>query len=256
MGDIKKLSLAIVSSMLVIVMMAPGTNAQGAMIMGHVYNETGSPLEGVNVTWEDAATSKLYDYAITVVSGGYAMSDTFSGQRDSLITATKSGYYPNSTVMLINGTTPPSLYTVDFMLQRYRFDTGTANCTYPSISGEHTGTLTPFHAVYVQRMYTYPCGGTAGHTEYVAFYHNGVEVATWKGYRENYNYVKFEEPFELEKGVTYNYTIITGSYPQIIHNQSLTTTDGILRCIQFTDVNGNVYNNWIPAIRLEPQNVI
>jgi len=103
-------------------------------------------------------------------------------------------------------------------------------------------------------MYTYPCAGTGGHSEYVAFYYPDgpmIKDATWGGYQGNYNYIEFDEPFTLEKEVTYNYTIITGSYPQIIHNQSLTTTDGTITCTQFTDANGNTYNDWIPAIRLE-----
>ncbi len=50
---------------------------------------------------------------------------------------------------------------------------------------------------------------------------------------------------------TYNYTIRTGPYPQIIHEQNYTTLDGsYIHCTEFTDANGKKYNNWIPAIRL------
>jgi len=47
-----------------------------------------------------------------------------------------------------------------------------------------------------------------------------------------------------------NYTIVTGSYPQIHHNTSLLTANGWINCTQFIDVDGKKHNNWIPAIRL------
>jgi len=50
---------------------------------------------------------------------------------------------------------------------------------------------------------------------------------------------------------TYNYTIRTGSYPQIHHNRTLTVPNGEIMCTKFTDANGRVYYDWIPAIRLE-----
>ena len=50
---------------------------------------------------------------------------------------------------------------------------------------------------------------------------------------------------------TYNYTIRTGSYPQIHHTAALPTANGWINCTEFTDVNGKVYKDWIPAIRLE-----
>jgi len=50
---------------------------------------------------------------------------------------------------------------------------------------------------------------------------------------------------------TYNYTIRTGSYPQIHHNRTLTVPNGEIMRTKFTDANGRVYYDWIPAIRLE-----
>jgi len=49
----------------------------------------------------------------------------------------------------------------------------------------------------------------------------------------------------------YNYTIVTGSYPQIIHEPEFNATGGTITCTAFTDINGRIYNDWIPAIRLE-----
>jgi len=131
---------------------------------------------------------------------------------------------------------------------------------YPSIAGIHNGTITPKQTINVSRMFTYSCPGTGGHSEYVAFYNTttGDEIAngTWTGYQGagdyDYHYITFEEPFVLEKDVTYNYTIRTGSYPQIIHKQHYTTLDGsLITCEKFVDVNGKSHDDWIPAIRLE-----
>lgn len=131
------------------------------------------------------------------------------------------------------------------------FDTGAG--TYPSIMGTHTGTIKPSHDVNVSQMYTYPCAGTGGHTEYVWIYGNGIEVnGTWNGYQGDYHNITILPSFTLLKDHEYNYTLITGSYPQIIHKQNHTTSDGgIITCTEFIDANGKRYIDWIPAIRLE-----
>jgi hypothetical protein len=50
---------------------------------------------------------------------------------------------------------------------------------------------------------------------------------------------------------TYDYTIRTGSYPQIIHAANKTVAGGTITCDTFVDTNGNMYTDWIPAIRFE-----
>ncbi len=138
------------------------------------------------------------------------------------------------------------------------FDTEEPKNPYPSIFGTHNGTITPNVTIYnVSRLYTYPCAGTGGHSESVAFYDatTGEEIAngTWNGYQGagDYHYIEFNVPFDLQANVTYNYTIRTGSYPQIHHNKTLATANGWINCTKFTDVNGKEYTDWIPAIRLE-----
>lgn len=131
------------------------------------------------------------------------------------------------------------------------FDTGPGN--YPNIFGTHYGTITPNADIFVHRMSTYSCSGTGGHTEYVGIYGNGINVnVTWNGYQGagDYHYIEFSEPFILEANVTYNYTIKTGSYPQIIHGKSKDVIGGTIICTLFTDANGKTYYDWIPAIRL------
>jgi nitrous oxidase accessory protein NosD len=132
------------------------------------------------------------------------------------------------------------------------FDTGSG--TYPSIMGTHKGEITPNKTIIVHKMYTYPCTGTGGHSEYVEISNESGIVATgyWKGYRDDYHNISFPQQFTLLANYRYNYTIITGSYPQIIHEHVFSTmSDGEITCIEFIDANGKSYDNWIPAIRLE-----
>lgn len=132
------------------------------------------------------------------------------------------------------------------------FDTGPG--TYPSIPGTHICTITPSENITVSKLYTYPCPGTGGHTEYAAIaYANGTVIAEahWNGYIGDWHNISFDKEFTLFANQTYNLTIRTGSYPQIIHEHSKEVTGGTITCISFVDANGRRYNNWIPAIRLE-----
>ena len=137
-------------------------------------------------------------------------------------------------------------------IQEPVLDTGPLANPYPSISGIHTGTITPFVDINVSKMYTYSCPGTGGHTEYVKIWSNTEwnVTATWKGYSGGWHNITFNDSFTLYAGTTYNYTIRTGSYPQIHHNRTLLTENGWINCTQFENANGNVYTDWIPAIRL------
>ncbi len=129
------------------------------------------------------------------------------------------------------------------------FDTGPG--TYPSISGTHNGTIKATNNILVHTLYTYPCPGTGGHTEYARLWNETLDVnATWNGYVGNWHNISFSEPFTLVAGETYNYCIRTGSYPQIHHESELQTANGWINCTVFTDVNGKKYDDQIPAIRL------
>lgn len=132
------------------------------------------------------------------------------------------------------------------------FDTGTGS--YPSIMGTHNGTLKLNQSINMSKMYTYPSPGTGGHSEYVRIWNlSGWSIeAAWSGYSGDWHNITLSmQPFTLEAG-EYNYTIRTGSYPQIIHKQNHTTPDGsIITSTEFIDANGRRYNDWIPAIRLE-----
>ncbi|KAF5427108.1 hypothetical protein C5S39_14005 [Candidatus Methanophagaceae archaeon] len=135
------------------------------------------------------------------------------------------------------------------------FDTGPG--TYPSCSGTHTGELTPAQDLKVSKLYTYPCAGTGGHSESIEL-HEGSELiasGTWNGYQSDWHNITLHNEtgasyVTLLKDRTYNYAIKTGSYPQIIHRQTFTNEYGEITCAQFTDANGVIYDDRIPAIRL------
>jgi len=102
-------------------------------------------------------------------------------------------------------------------------------------------------------LYTYPCAGTGGHTESIELYENTTLIASgaWGGYQSDYHNITITPSVILQAGHTYNYTIVTGSYPQIIHAKSKDVTGGTITCTSFVDANGKTYTDWIPAIRLE-----
>lgn len=151
------------------------------------------------------------------------------------------------------GVVPGANATVVIVQTGYFFDTGAPVNPYPSISGVHNGTLEVTRPIVVERMYTYACTGTGGHSEYVKIWNaTGWNVsASWNGYEDDWHIITFDTPFILEANKTYYYTIKTGSYPQIHHTDELEADGGIIKCQEFVDANGKVYYNWIPAIRFE-----
>ena len=91
------------------------------------------------------------------------------------------------------------------------FDTGPG--TYPSIFGTHNGTITPNQTMNVSKLYTYPCVGTGGHTEYARIWNSTLEeTARWDGYKGDWHNISFNEPFTLVANKTYYYTIKTGLF--------------------------------------------
>ena len=133
------------------------------------------------------------------------------------------------------------------------FDTHAPANPYPSIMGRHEGEIIPLCNINVSKLYTYPCTGTGGHTEYIKIWNETTgdcAEAYWDGYSEDYHNISLNRTLTLKKGVIYNYTIKTGSYPQIIHEESKDVTGGTITCTKFVDANGKEHNDWIPAIRL------
>ena len=195
-----------------------------------------------------AQVSEHYDLSWHVIGGGGGPESSANYRMDGTIgqitgVASSENYQVSGGYWYGNASVSPPQEV---------FDTGPG--TYPSISGTHNGTITPNVDIAIDMIYTYPCAGTGGHTKYAAFsYTNGTLIAEayWNGYIGDWYNISFSESFTLHANETYNYTIRTGSYPQIVHAQSKDVTGGIIRCTSFEDVNGEVHTNWIPAIRLE-----
>ena len=87
----------------------------------------------------------------------------------------------------------------------------------------------------VSKLYTYPCLGTGGHTESIELYENETLITSgaWEGYQSDWHNITLhnvtgDAPYVvmLLKGHRYNYTIVTGSYPQIIHGKEFNATGG------------------------------
>ena len=140
----------------------------------------------------------------------------------------------------------PQCISYDFLA----FDTGPGS--YPSVAGTHNGSITPYQTITVQGVYIYPSAGTGGHGEYVRIYNTSgvIAEASWNGYVGDWHNLTFNNSFTLYANETYNYTIRTSSYPQIIHASSHNATGGVITCEEFVDVDGKRHENWIPAVRL------
>lgn len=214
----------------------------------------GAGVEGIdNVNGSITFFYALMSYGANVSGSGTLATINFTTN----LSANATFAITLSKVLLSNGTGAP--VPIDDVVNgtvtlsappRALFDTGSG--TYPSISGIFTGTVVPNQTITVNRLYTYPCPGTGGHTEYAEMRNStGWNVtATWTGYESDWHNISFDTPFTIYANVTYNYTIRTGSYPQIIHKTLLNVTGGTITCTSFEDVNGNIHTDWIPAIKL------
>ncbi|NQE45260.1 Cell surface glycoprotein [ANME-1 cluster archaeon GoMg2] len=213
-----------------------------AVYLEYDFNEDGSPEDFIGIP-----ARKTGNYLITVIpEPDTNLTDTYTLEVSIEYTTTVLA----ENVSICNIPAEPYVFEVIVY-----FDTGPSENPYPSIFGIHNGTIKPVHDITVYKMYTYPCAGTGGHSEWVVFYNSttGKEIAngTGGGYKEgDYQYIEFNNEFVLQRGVIYNYTITTSSYPQIIHEPIFTTSDGEITCTKFTDANGKIYYDWIPAIRL------
>ena len=148
---------------------------------------------------------------------------------------------------------PANAFLVITYKQHDSFDTRSPENPYPSIAGIHNGTLEVTNDMMISTMYTNPCPGTGGHTEFMRIWNETTGACAeghWDGYQGEYQTISFNQSITLKKGVTYHYTIQTGSYPQIHHQDVLAVDGGTVTCTKFIDVNGREHDNWIPAFAL------
>jgi len=203
----------------------------GNATLVYIKTDAGGAVEGANVILNNI--EKVTD-AEGVASFEYLNATEF------FVKAEKFGFNP--VIMRINITEyqPTAI-----------FDTGAPANPYPSIAGTHYGTITPNKTIIATKLYTYACEGTGGHTEYARIWNETWEAnATWEGYAGDWHNISFDKTVVLLAGEIYFYEIRTGSYPQIHHTDALLTANGWINCTEFKDVNGRVYHDWIPAIKL------
>jgi Tol biopolymer transport system component len=211
-----------------------------------------NPAMNAPVTF-NASTS--YDPDGSIVNYNWSFGDAnLAETTEAAIThsyAAVGEYVVNLTITDDEGATNKTSRVIKVFPDILYFDTEPG--TYPSIPGTHNGTITMTHTVNVSRIYLYPCAGTGGHIKYARIWNaswDGAE-ARWNGYIGDWHNLPFDKNFMLVAGETYNYTIQTGSYPQIHHKHELLTAKGWITCEEFVDVNGKRHEGWIPAIRLE-----
>ena len=143
-------------------------------------------------------------------------------------------------------------FEIYFAVPTFEFDTGQPANPYPSISGKFVGTIEANCEIVTDELYTYACAGTGGHTEYALICNDTwCAEAPWGGYERDREKILFNTTVVLMPHEQYNVTLITGSYPQIHHNKTLTMPYGEITCTKFIDANGKVYYDWIPAIKLK-----
>lgn len=210
------------------------------------------PIVNLTITFNASAS---YDPDGSIVSYNWSFGDgNMANIAEAMIThsyASAGEYIVNLTVTDDEGATNQTSQQLRVFSNVSYFDTEPG--TYPSISGTHNGTIKMTHTVNVSRIYLYPSTGTGGHLEYAKIWNtswSGAE-AHWNGYVGDWHNCSFDTNFTLIAGETYNYTIRTGSYPQIHHQPELLTAKGGIKCTSFVDANGKTYTDWIPAIRLE-----
>ena len=226
---------------------APGVIAQYSMTVRNTGNApdrfhlTTEAPPGVSATVNRSATELLDPEESANIE--VTISSALEGEHVVNLTITSEG---NSSV---NATL--RIATV-VTREGFEFDTGAG--AYPSIAGVHRGMLMPNHTVVVKRLSTYPAAGTGGHATAVRIGNETWSVnATWDGARGEYHTLICPELFWLSAGQVYWYELQTDSYPLIIHQQNHTMPDGsFINCTSFVDVNGRMYRDWIPAIKLSP----
>ena len=211
-----------------------------------------NPAINETVTFNASAS---YDPDGSIVSYNWSFDDgNIANTTEAIIThsyASAGVYTVNLTVTDDEGATNTTSRVIKVFSDIPYFDTEPG--TYPSIMGTHNGTITMTHAVNVSKIFIYPCTGTGGHVEYARIWNSSWEGAEthWHGYVDDWHNCSFDKNFTLVAGETYNYTIRTGSYPQIHHTAELLTAKAWITCSEFVDINGKRHEDWIPAIKLE-----
>jgi len=190
-------------------------------ISGAIYGEDDLDDDGDPDDWIGLPERKIGNYLMTVLpEPDAAPTDTYT-----LEVSTE-----DTTTVLAENVSVSEIPTEPYIFESkaVTFDTGSPANPYPSIFGTHNGTIKLNQTIIVSKLYTYPCAGTGGHTEYARIWNSTMDVnATWNGYVGDWHNITFDEPFTLFAEKTYCYEVRTGSYPQIIHTDEWEAKGGM-----------------------------
>lgn len=219
----------------------------------------GKFVDNVYVSVGDTFSLPQWYYGNPTITGTVNSISTFENNIFEVEVVDVTQYSDTGEVLINNATKILTNALIPLKIGTPVFDTGSPANPYPSIFGTHNGTITPDQTITVSKLYTYPCPGTGGHTESIALYEKGALIAngTWTGYAGDWHNITIHNvsgaPYvTLLEDHEYNYTVKTGSYPQIIHARSKEAIAGAgtITCDKFIDANGKVYDDWIPTIKL------
>lgn len=219
----------------------------------------GKFVDNVYVSVGDTFSLPQWYYGNPTITGTVNSISTFENNIFEVEVVDVTQYSDTGEVLINNATKILTNALIPLQIGTSVFDTDSPANPYPSIFGTHNGTITPDQTITVSKLYTYPCLGTGGHTESIELYENGALIAngTWNGYQSDWHNLTLHNvsgaPYlTLLEDHEYNYTVKTGSYPQIIHARSKEAIAGAgtITCDKFVDANGKVYDDWIPAIKL------
>ncbi|PXF51105.1 MAG: hypothetical protein C4B55_01430 [Candidatus Methanophagaceae archaeon] len=99
-----------------------------AILRGYVFDTQGNPIQRALIEWRDSETMELFELTTTTYTGYYSTPHLFNdaGAVRSLITAAKTDFSTNSTIITTEPAFPPTFYELNFTLLEIA-ETGSIN---------------------------------------------------------------------------------------------------------------------------------
>ena len=99
-----------------------------SILRGYVFDTQGNPIQRALIEWRDSETMELFELTTTTYTGYYSTPHLFNdaGAVRSLITAAKTDFSTNSTIITTEPAFPPTFYELNFTLLEIA-ETGSIN---------------------------------------------------------------------------------------------------------------------------------